>query len=245
MFRLYLQNITSFSAKDKIGDIMFVILIRMVVLYITAIASVRIMGKRQIGELQPTELVITLLISEIIAIPIQDTNIPLLNTLIAIFLLVGFEILTSIFNMKSVKFRTLIQGHPLIVINDGVINQDLIKQLRFTVDDLLEALRQKDVFDISQVQYAIVETNGQMSVLLKPEYEPVVREDLKIKPQDTKLQCLVVADGEMVSQDFHICHTNKDKLSKIIKKEKIKLDDILLMTIDKNGNKNIIKKEQQ
>ncbi len=244
MFCLYLQNITSFSAKDRIGDDMFVILIRMVVLYITAIASVRIMGKRQIGELQPTELVITLLISEIIAIPIQNTNIPLLDTLIAIFLLIGFEILTSVFNMKSVKFRTLIQGHPLVVINDGVINQDLIKQLRFTVDDLLEALRQKDVFDISQVQYAIVETNGQMSVLLKPEYEPVIRKDLKLKPQDTKLQCLVVADGEMVSQDFYICNTNKEKLSKIIKKEKIKLDDVLLMTIDKNGNKNIIKKEQ-
>lgn len=244
MFCLYLQNITSFSAKDKIGDIMFVILIRMVILYVTAIASVRIMGKRQIGELQPTELVITLLISEIIAIPIQDTNIPLLNTLIAVFLLIGFEILTSIFNMKSVKFRTLIQGHPLIVIDDGVINQDLIKQLRFTVDDLLEALRQKDVFDVSQVQYAIVETNGQMSVLLKPEYEPVVRKDLNLKPQDTKLQCLVVADGEMVSQDFDICQTNKNKLSKTIKKEKIKLDDILLMTIDKNGNKNIIKKEK-
>ncbi len=224
---------------------MFVTLIRMVILYIIAIASVRIMGKRQIGELQPTELVITLLISEIIAIPIQDTNIPLLNTLIAVFLLIGFEILTSIFNMKSVKFRTLIQGHPLIVINDGVINQDLIKQLRFTVDDLLEALRQKDVFDISQVQYAIVETNGQMSVLLKPEYEPVVCKDLKLNPQNTKLQCLVIADGEMVSQDFDICQTNKNKLSKIIKNEKIKLDDILLMTIDKNGNKNIIKKEKQ
>ncbi len=217
----------------------------MVILYILAIASVRIMGKRQIGELQPTELVITLLLSEIIAIPIQDTSIPIVNTLIAVFLLIGFEILASVLNMKSVKFRTLIQGHPLIVIDDGVINQKLIKQLRFTVDDLLEALRQKDVFDISQVQYAIVETNGQMSVLLKPECETVTRSDLELKPQQTKLQCLVVADGEMISQDFDICRTSTEKLSKIIKKEKTKLDDILLMTIDKNGNRNIVKKEKQ
>lgn len=224
---------------------MFVTLIRMVILYIVAIASVRIMGKRQIGELQPTELVITLLLSEIIAIPIQETNVPLFNTLIAVFLLVGFEIFASIFNMKSIKFRNLIQGHPLIVIDDGKIDQKLIKQLRFTVDDLLEALRQKDVFDISQVQYAIVETNGQMSVLLKPEYEPVVREDLKIKPQQTKLQCLVVADGQFISQDFNICKTNEKKLSQIIKKNKSRLDDIMLMTIDKNGNKNIIKKENK
>lgn len=222
---------------------MFVTLIRMIILYITAIASVRIMGKRQIGELQPTELVITLLISEIIAIPIQETNVPLFNTLIAVFLLVGFEIFASILNMKSIKFRNLIQGHPLIVIDDGKIDQKLIKQLRFTVDDLLEALRQKDVFDISQVQYAIVETNGQMSVLLKPEFEPVVREDLKINPQQTKLQCLVVADGQFVSQDFDICQTDKKKISQIIKNDKLKLDDIMLMTIDKNGNKNIIKKE--
>ena len=217
----------------------------MIILYVVAIASVRIMGKRQIGELQPTELVITLLLSEIIAIPIQDNTIPILNTLIAVFLLVGFEIFASVLNMKSVKFRTLIQGHPLIVINDGVINQDLIKQLRFTVDDILEALRQKDVFDISQVQYAIIETNGQMSVLLKPEYEPVIRSDLELNPQQTKLQCLVIADGEMVSQDFDICQTNEQELSKIIKKENTKLENILLMTIDKNGNKNIIKKEQQ
>lgn len=232
-------------AKDKSGDFMFTTLIRMVILYVIAVASVRIMGKRQIGELQPTELVITLLLSEIIAIPIQDPTIPIFNTLVAVFLLVGFEILASVFNMKSVKFRTLIQGHPIIVIDDGVINQELIKQLRFTVDDILEALRQKDVFDISQVQYAIIETNGQMSVLLKPEYEPVIRSDLELNSPKTKLQCLVIADGEMVSQDFDTCQTNEKELSKIIKKEKIKLEDILLMTIDKNGNKNIIKKEKQ
>lgn len=231
--------------ENKSGDFMFTTLIRMVILYVVAVASVRIMGKRQIGELQPTELVITLLLSEIIAIPIQDTTIPIFNTLVAVFLLVGFEILASVFNMKSVKFRTLIQGHPIIVIDDGVVNQDLIKQLRLTVDDMLEALRQKDVFDISQVQYAIIETNGQMSVLLKPEYEPVIRSDLELIPPKTKLQCLVIADGEMVSQDFDTCQTNEKELSEIIKKEKIKLEDILLMTIDKKGNKNIIKKEKQ
>ena len=227
------------------GDFMFVTLIRMVILYLIAIASVRIMGKRQIGELQPTELVITLLLSEIIAIPIQETNVPLFNTLISVFLLVGFEIFASIFNMKSIKFRNFMQGHPLIVIDDGKIDQKLIKQLRFTIDDLLEALRQKDVFDISQVQYAIVETNGQMSVLLKPEYEPVVRKDLKINPQQTKLQCLVVADGQVITQDFDICKTDEKKLSKLLEKDKVKLNDIMLMTIDKNGNKNIVKKDNK
>lgn len=217
----------------------------MFILYIVAVASVRLMGKKQIGELQPTELVITLLLSEIIAIPIQDTTIPLINTVIAVLLLIGFEILVSVFNMKSVRFRTMLQGHPLVVIDDGVINQNLIKQLRFTVDDILEALRQKDIFDISQVQYAIVETNGQISVLLKPECDTVIKSDLNLKCKNTKLQCLVVSDGEIISRDFSICNADENRIYETLEKENINLQDILLMTIDKNGNKNIVKKEKQ
>ncbi len=222
---------------------MFVTLIRTVVLYILAIVSVRVMGKRQIGELQPSDLVVTLLISQIISIPIQDTDIPLVNTLIPIFLLVGFEILTSVFNMKSIKFRSFMQGHPVVIINDGNLNQKLLKELRFTIDDLLEALRQKDVFDISQVQYAVVETNGQISVLLKAEYDTVTREDLKLNPDPQGFKCPVIIDGKIVTQDFKICNMNKDKIHEIAKKEKIEIKDIMLMTVDATGNHTIIRKE--
>ena len=245
MFCLYLQNITSFSAKDKIGDFMFVTLIRTVILYIFAIVSVRVMGKRQIGELQPSDLVVTLLISQIISIPIQDTDIPLVNTIIPICLLVGFEILTSVFNMKSIKFRSFMQGNPVVIINDGVLNQKLLKELRFTVDDLLESLRQKDIFDISQVQYAIVETNGQISVLLKPEHDAVTREDLNLNPEPQGYKCPVIIDGKFVSKDFHICDTDMEKLDKIIKNEKMQVKEILLMTVDSAGNHTIIRKENQ
>lgn len=224
---------------------MFVTLIRTVILYVLAIASVRIMGKRQIGELQPSDLVITLLISQIISIPIQDTDIPLVNTIIPILLLVGFEILTSVFNMKSIKFRSFMQGNPIIVIDDGVLNQELMKKLRFTIDDLLEALRQKDIFDISQVQYAIVETNGQISVLLKPENDTVTRDDLNLPKQNNAYKCTVVIDGEIVSQDFDSCNMTTDKLKKIIGKQKIKMEDIMLMTIDKKGNYSIIGKDEK
>lgn len=224
---------------------MFVTLIRTVILYIFAIASVRIMGKRQIGELQPSDLVVTLLISQIISIPIQDTDIPLVNTLIPIFLLVGFEIITSVFNMKSIKFRTFMQGHPVVIINDGVLNQKLLKELRFTVDDLLESLRQKDVFDISQVQYAIVETNGQISVLLKAEHDTVTRDDLNLEPDPQGFKCPVIIDGKIVTQDFKICNTTIEKVEKAVKKEKLQIKDILLMTIDATGNHTIIRKENQ
>lgn len=222
---------------------MFVTLIRTVILYILAIISVRVMGKRQIGELQPSDLVVTLLISQIISIPIQDTDIPLVNTLIPIFLLVGFEILTSVFNMKSIKFRTFMQGHPVVIINDGNLNQKLLKELRFTIDDLLEALRQKDVFDISQVQYAVVETNGQISVLLKSNYDTVTKDDLNLATDSQGFKCTVVIDGKIVSQDFKICNMNKTKVHKIAEKEKIQIKDIMLMTIDAAGNHTIIRKE--
>lgn len=223
---------------------MFVTLIRTVILYVFAIASIRVMGKRQIGELQPSDLVVTLLISQIISIPIQDTDIPLVNTIIPILLLVGFEILISVFNMKSIKFRSLMQGNPVIIINDGDINQKLLKDLRFTLDDLLESLRQKDIFDISQVQYAIVETNGQLSVLLKPEYDTLTRDDLKLQPEPQGYKCPVIIDGKIVEQDFKICNMTVNKIERITKKKNIQIKDILLMTVDSAGNHTIIRKEK-
>ena len=232
-------------AKNISGDFMFVTLIRTVILYVFAIVSIRIMGKRQIGELQPSDLVVTLLISQIISIPIQDTDIPLVNTIIPIFLLVGFEILTSVLNMKSMKFRSFMHGHPVVIINDGVLNQKMLKELRFTLDDLLEALRQKDIFDISQVQYAIVETNGQISVLLKAEYDTVTREDMSLSPAPQGYKCPVIIDGRVVSKDFAICNTDMKKLNKIVKKEKLQIKEILLMTVDSAGNHTIIRKENQ
>lgn len=224
---------------------MFVTLIRTVILYVFAIVSIRIMGKRQIGELQPSDLVVTLLISQIISIPIQDTDIPLVNTIIPIFLLVGFEILTSVFNMKSIKFRLFMHGHPVIIINDGVLNQKLLKELRFTLDDLMESLRQKDVFDISQVQYAIVETNGQLSVLLKAEYDTVTRDDLCLSTEPQGYKCPVIIDGKIVEKDFAVCNTDTEKINRIVKKEKLQIKEILLMTVDSVGNHTIIRKDKE
>ena len=203
------------------------------------------MGKRQIGELQPSDLVVTLLISQIISIPIQDTDIPLVNTIIPILLLVGFEILTSVFNMKSIKFRSFLHGHPVVIISDGNLNQKLLKELRFTVDDLLESLRQKDVFDISQVQYAIVETNGQISVLLKPQHDTVTRNDLQLEPEPQGYKCPVIVDGKIVNKDFKICNMNDNKVKKILKNENLQIKDIMLMTVDAVGNHTIIRKDKE
>lgn len=222
---------------------MFVTLIRTVILYIIVVVTMRILGKRQIGELQPTELVITLLLSEIIAVPMQDNDIPLTSTIIPVLILVGFEILISVISLKSVKIRTVIQGHSLVVIRDGKLDLKQIKKLRFTIDDVLEALRQKDIFDISKVQYAVVETNGSMSVMLKPEYETVTREDLKIKTENAGLPCSVIIDGTVMKNEFQDCDLTEEKFNKMLKKEKITIENTLLMTVDKKGKITVIGKD--
>ena len=227
------------------GDFMFITLIRTSVLYLFVIAIMRLMGKRQIGELQPTELVVTLLLSEIIAIPMQDNDISLVSTIVPVLVLVGFEILISVISLKSVKIRSIMQGNSIIIIRDGKLDLKKIKELRFTIDDVLEALRQKDIFDISKVQYAVVETNGTISVMLKPEYEPVTRGDLSLETSDSGMPCAVIVDGRIIKTDFNSCNMTMDKLKKIIKKDKINVDNTLLMTIDKKGNKTIIGKDQK
>lgn len=245
MFALNTSNILQQMAKYKSGDFMFITLIRTSVLYIFVIAIMRLMGKRQIGELQPTELVVTLLLSEIIAIPMQDNDISLVSAIVPVLVLVGFEILISVIGLKSVKIRSLMQGNSIIIIRDGKLDLKKIKELRFTIDDILEALRQKDIFDISKVQYAVVETNGTISVMLKPEYEPVTREDLSLESPDSGMPCAVIIDGRIIKTDFNSCNMTMEKLKKIIKKDKINVENTLLMTIDKKGNKTIIGKDSE
>lgn len=245
MFALNASNILQQMAKYKSGDCMFITLIRTSVLYIFVIAIMRLMGKRQIGELQPTELVVTLLLSEIIAIPMQDNDISLVSAIVPVLVLVGFEILISVIGLKSVKIRSLMQGNSIIIIRDGKLDLKKIKELRFTIDDILEALRQKDIFDISKVQYAVVETNGTISVMLKPEYEPVTRKDLSLESPDSGMPCAVIIDGRIIKTDFNSCNMTMEKLKKIIKKDKINVENTLLMTIDKKGNKTIIGKDSE
>ena len=219
---------------------MIITLIRAAILYFLIVFSVRIMGKRQIGELQPSELVITILISEIAAIPMQDNGAPLINSVIPVLLLISFDV-----SMKFPKFRGLMQGHSLIVIRNGMIDQTQLKRLRFTVDDLMEALRQKDVFRIEDVQYAIAETNGTLSVLLKPEKRVPVAEELNVTIPDDGLPCIVISDGRIITSAFKDCGMTMKKLQTHIKKSGLELKDILIMEIDRSGNTTIIKRDER
>lgn len=223
---------------------MLISFVRTGILLVVIVIAVRVMGKRQIGQLQPAELVVTILLSEMAATPMQDNDIPMLNTLVAIAVLVSLEILMSVVSLKSRRARSLLQGNSVIIIRNGKVEARELKRLRYTLDDLLEALRQKDVFDIGDVQYAIAETDGTLSVLLKPEKRTVTAEDLNLKSRDNGLSCAVIMDGEIVKSSFRECAMNDRKLSDLIRSTGEKPQDIFLLTVDKSGSYNLMKKEK-
>ena len=222
---------------------MLITLIRALILYVLIFFCMRLMGKRQLGELQPTELVITILLSEIAAIPMQDNAIPLGNSILAVMFLVSLEIINSALSLKSARLRSILEGNSLVVIRDGVIDQKQLKKLRLSLDDLLDRLRQKDIFDINDVNYAIVETNGQLSVMLKPGKLPVTAEMTDIKPNAKSLMCMIVDNGQIRRRPFVECNMTDGKLTEILKENSIQLEEIYCMLADKEGNYTIIRKD--
>lgn len=218
------------------------LLFKGVIVYVAVVIAMRFMGKRQIGELQPGELVITILLSEVAAMPLQGDDIPVLSSLSLVFLLVVLEMLSSFLSIKSRAYRTIIQGNSVLIIKEGKIIKKNMKMIRYSTDDLIEALRLKDVFDISTVQYAYIETNGSVSIQLKKEYQPVCAEDMKISVAQEYLPCLIISDGKIIDKDFPICNMTNEKLLKTLKKQNLRVEDVFLMTADKSGKNYIVRK---
>ena len=233
------------ALQEKIIPVikMTTIAIRTFIVYCLVAVFIRIMGKRQLGELQPGELVITILISEIAAAPITDVDKPLLHSLIPLMLLVSFEIISSLLNIKSVKFRTITEGNPITVIRNGELQQKQLKKLRFTINDILAALRQKDIFDVEDVEFAIIETNGTLSVLLKPDKRNSTPSNYDKPEKDNGMPCPVIIDGKIITNNFKDCFTDSNEIESAVKRKNITKEKIALMTMDKNKNINIIEKE--
>lgn len=224
---------------------MIISVIRTILLYIVIILAIRIMGKRQIGELQTSELVVTLLISDIAAIPMQNTEQSLLSGIVPILILIVCEIIISLLMLKRAGFRRIICGKPIVIISDGKINQSEMHQLRMSTEDLSEELRQQGIFNIEDVGFAIVETNGKLSVLKKPEKDIPTAEELGIKTNDKGLEVVVISDGEISKYSLKICGLNRDWLFDILKKENTELNDIFLMIANGQGEYKIIEKERK
>lgn len=220
---------------------MSIVLIRSLILYILVIFSVRLMGKRQLGELQPSELVITILISNIATLPLEDTDIPLSLGVTPILALVCFEVIVSWLNLIFPKFRKMISGSPKIIIRNGKTDPKVLKELRFSVDDLMMSLREKEVFDIEDVQFAIVETTGNISVMRKQMSDTPTRNDLGMKIKNADPPQVIISDGKIIPQAIKVMGI-ENSIEKILNPINLKIEDIFIMTADTQGNYFIVDK---
>lgn len=241
-FRVYLCRNLS---KNISGDFMTINFIRAFIIYIFVIIAVRIMGKRQVGELKPHELVITILLSAVAVIPLEENSMPLANCLVPILLFISMEIITSVVSMKSLWFRNLLQGKPIFVIRKGKLDQNKLKQMRFTIDDIVDALRQKDIFDLSEVEDAVIETNGSLSVLPKAEYKPLTPNDVNISVTEKGTPITIVMDGKPISEYFNELKIKNSEIELILQTVNTDVSKIMLLTIDDNGNTFLINKESK
>lgn len=162
----------------------------------------RLMGKRQIAQLEPFELVITIMIAELAAIPMQDRHIPLINGIIAILTLLFIQVSFSVLSLNSISFRSLLDGQYSLIIANGVIQEQEMRKARYNLDELLEQLRLKDIFEISDVEFAILETSGELSVLLKSQKRPVTSHDLQITTEYEGLSTVLILDGKIMTSEL-------------------------------------------
>ncbi len=215
---------------------MLITFIRSILLYIIVLVVMRLMGKREIGQLQPFELAISIMIADLASTPMADAGIPISNGIIPILALLVMHLVISILNIKSIRAREILCGKPSILIYRGRIDEKQLKKERFTVNELEERLRGNNVVNIGDVEYAILETSGQVTVILKPEKRNVTTGNLHIKPEYEGLAYDLVLDGKVMYENLKILKKDYDWLKKQVSKFGIKPEEALIVTIDGKGN---------
>jgi len=219
---------------------------RTLILYFILMTGLRLMGKRQIGELEPSELVLTLIISDLAAVPMQDFGIPLVNGLFPIITLLCLSMLLSFFSLKSIRFRGLVCGHPTVIVREGKVLQQNMARNRFTVDELFEQLRCQGYSDLSAVKYAILETSGQVSILAYTKDSPVTPQTLNYDVQDdVTLPVLLINDGHVLSRNLEGSGYDQNWLDKQLKSRRLTSPrQVFLMTVDEAGAVVCVAKEE-
>ena len=214
---------------------MLVFVARTLVIYFVVVVSMRVMGKRQIGEMQPSELVIAIMISDLASVPMQTIDIPLVAGIIPVLTLIVAEIIMSYAGLKSRFLRRIITGEPSIIIYDGHVNEKELRKLRFNINDLQEQLRINNTPNIADVEVAVLETNGQLSVIPKKDARNVTVRDLKIKDAVTeRLPCMLISDGTLIKTELKRSGKTEEWLNKELKKRKALIKDIFIASYDKN-----------
>lgn len=223
---------------------MSIILIRSLVLYIIVVSAVRLMGKRQLGELQPSELVITILVSNIATLPLEDTDIPLIIGVTPILALVCYEVFVSWLILRLPFFRKIIYGSPKIIISNGKIKRSVLRELRLSVDDVMTAMRTQQIFDLSEVQYAIVETTGSVSIMKKQGKDIPTRQDIGLSPESADPPQIIVSDGKILKAALDSMGFNIKFVENSAKEAGVKISDIFIMTADRQGNIFVAEKKE-
>ena len=218
---------------------------RTILLYFILMVGLRLMGKRQIGELEPSELVLTLIISDLAAVPMQDFGIPLVNGVFPIVTLLCLSMLLSFFSLKSIRFRGLVCGYPTVIIRDGKILQQNMARNRFTVDELLEQLRGQGYSDLSDVKYAVLETSGQVSVLPYTKASPVTPQVMGLDAaDDVTLPVLLINDGRIMSENLSASGYDAAWLEKQLQERRLTSPrQVFFMTVDEAGAITCVAKE--
>ena len=215
---------------------MLTIIVRSILIYCVVLLVFRLMGKRQIGQMQPFELVLTLIIADLATIPMADISIPVLHGIIPLLTLVILHFLLTLFTRLSIKLSSFLSGKPVILINPNGIDYKAMKKLNMTIDDILACLRDKGFFSITQVQYAIVETSGKISVMPKAQFSPATCQDLELQPDESFVPITLVCEGKILEDNVALAVLDKQKVEQLVKKEaNAKVKDVLVLSIEKSG----------
>lgn len=218
--------------------------VRGVILYVLLIAVIRMMGKRQVGQMEPSEFVVTMMVADFAAIPLEKADVPLYTGIIPILTVLGMELVLSGLSMGSIRFRKFVCGKPVILIENGHILQNNLRRTRVTMDELTGHLREKDVLDLESVQYAILETNGNLSVFPYTKDAPATARDAGITVKQQYLPVTVISDGKLQKENLALTGRNEIWLQKELKRQKARVEDTWLLTVDKAGKVFFCRKEE-
>ena len=210
--------------------------LRTILLYLVLLGAIRILGKRQIGQMEASEFVVAMLVADLAAIPMQDVAIPLYTGLVPILTVLGAELILAGLCLRSIRFRRLLCGKPVILIENGRILQNNLRRTRVTIDELMGHLREKDVLDVRTVQYAILETNGNLSVFPYPAEVAPSAKDLQIHPKDRYLPITIVSDGHLMDENLALSGRDGDWLKKTLGDYRATVAGTWLLTVDKAGH---------
>lgn len=218
--------------------------IRTILLYLVLIAVIRMMGKRQIGQMEPSEFVVTMLVANLASIPMQDGAIPLYSGLVPIITVLGIELVLSALSMKSVRLRRVLCGKPVILVENGNILQKNLRKTRITLDELTGHLREKDVLDLQAVQYAILETNGNLSVFPYPKEKPASAKEAGIQVPKQYLPITVVSDGAVMKTNLQKANKDEKWLDRVLQERQATVEKTWLLTVDGSDRIVFYRKEE-